>query len=200
MQRRRNRRPFVDQSHAFVAPVDRPERSFGPGGEGTLPLTAARCTPDAPCARFTQPPPILAVHAQREHQKVRDGNIVSELYQNIARDQARVGAQIGHIRGNVSLGPGITETDRDARTELQQILDELRLELQTTRARSGIDHATADAAEQELDEAADCLPLADHDSTSRFIIALKRMSGLVGGVVSLGAKVTEAITAVQGMK
>jgi CRP-like cAMP-binding protein len=125
---------------------------------------------------------------------------MSEIYQNIARDQARVGAQIGQIRGDVSLGSGIVETDRVTPDGLQRILDELRHELRATRARSEIDRATADAAEQELDEAADCLPLRDHDSTGRLIIALKKMSGLVGGLVSLGTKVAEAITAVQGMK
>ena len=123
-----------------------------------------------------------------------------DKYQNIAQDHARVGVQFGQIRGNVSVGSGFAKSDPIAHGGIEQMLDELRHELHAMRAQSEIEAATADAAEQELNTAVDCLPLKDGDSTSKLIIALKRMSGLVEGLVGLGTKVAEAIAAVQGMK
>lgn len=118
-------------------------------------------------------------------------------YENIAKDQAYVEVQIGHAHGNVRVGGA---RGRASREDLQTMIDELRSELRATRQQGAIDADIADAVEKELDEATDCLPVADEESGSKFVVAMKKAKGLVEGLAGLTTKVTEAITAVHGLQ
>ncbi len=124
---------------------------------------------------------------------------MSDEYKNIAKDQAHVGAQIGQVRGNVSVGVG-DASGGASREGLQAILDELRSELRATRHRGEINADSADAVEKELDEATDCLPATDEESKSKLVVAMKKIKGLVEGLAGLTTKVTDAIAAVKGVQ
>jgi hypothetical protein len=63
-----------------------------------------------------------------------------------------------------------------------------------------IDAATADAADHELDVAATALPASDPDARSKFVLALKKVRGLVEGLAGLTEKVAAAINAVHGLQ
>jgi hypothetical protein len=121
-----------------------------------------------------------------------------QRFTNIAKD-SNVGAMISNVGGNVSIGTGVRGTiDRQALVDLAALVNDLRSELHEARRRGEIDGESAGAVEQELDEAARALPLADASAGKRFVLAMRRAKGLVEGLAGLTTKIAEAIAAVQG--
>lgn len=119
---------------------------------------------------------------------------VKMTQQNIARDHATVGAQIGHLNGGMHVNGGIPP-----RTDLVAELDQLRNLLRAAQRSGRLDEATFSAAGTELDTANACLPLLNDEKRSKALVALKRLRGLVGDVADLTTKVVAAIALVNGM-
>jgi hypothetical protein len=115
---------------------------------------------------------------------------------NIAMN-SQVGNQINTVRGNVS--SGVVASSGLSAADLPALLGALRHDVAEHRRRGEIAPAEAAAFEAELDEAQRHLPITDGESQSRFTIAMKRAGGLVTGLADVTAKVSEAITAVQGV-
>jgi adenosylhomocysteine nucleosidase len=122
---------------------------------------------------------------------------MSDEYKNIAKDRAHVGLQIGQMYGNANVDEAPAQTSRE---NLQVMIEELRRELRASRQRGSIDADSADAVEKELNEAADCLPASDDGSKSKFVVAMKKIKGLVEGLAGLTTKVARAIAAVHGLQ
>jgi hypothetical protein len=122
---------------------------------------------------------------------IRAGNV------NIARDHARVGEQIGridsridHVAGDVHIGRGVPAGD-----EILGQLAELRRALVRQRAAGKLDDNTYEAAADELRTAESWLSSPGTARRDRFVLALKRLKGLVEGIADLGAKVAALIAA-----
>ncbi|MGI5122730.1 hypothetical protein ACQEU5_24755 [Marinactinospora thermotolerans] len=62
-----------------------------------------------------------------------------------------------------------------------------------------IDELTYKAAEAEIDIASKALEEESPESKSAFVLALKRLHGLIGDVAELAVKVATFITAAQGI-
>ncbi|MBB3051237.1 nucleoside phosphorylase [Prauserella isguenensis] len=91
-----------------------------------------------------------------------------------------------------------TDRDVDAPTDLRRELMDLRTELEQLRARNELDAETAHAAQTELDTAS--ATLTDPDSTKKsFVLALRRLYGVVMGVTDFAAKVATLITAAEAL-
>lgn len=125
---------------------------------------------------------------------------MSDVFKNTARDNASVGAQIGRVDGDVNVGGGVSAAHPASSESLLELLAEIREELDSARRRGDIDRDSESAAREEIVAAEASLPISDEDSASRFTVAMKRARGLVEGLATLTTKVTEAITAVQGIQ
>ncbi|MGH3813382.1 MAG: hypothetical protein ACRDUV_13170 [Pseudonocardiaceae bacterium] len=125
---------------------------------------------------------------------------MGDKYQNIAQD-SDVTAQISKVRGDVTFQGSSRDASRNESADrLLVLLAELRSELEAARQRGQIDKASADAVEQELDVAAECVPTTDEKSETKFVTAMKKTKGLTEGLAGLTTKVAEAIAAVQGLQ
>ena len=91
---------------------------------------------------------------------------------NVATGNARVGIQAGQIQGGVVIGAG---ADRPA--DLAASLGELRRDLKQAHRDGGLDNDTYEAAEAELDTAADCVREGVASSKSRLLLALPAATG-----------------------
>jgi 8-oxo-dGTP diphosphatase len=98
---------------------------------------------------------------------------------------------IGKVGGDFNRGPSLT---------LARHVDELRQSLAATLGNGGLDEATYTAAKAELDLAADCLPATDERRRTAFVLALKRLRGLVEDVSDIAVRVAAALAAVHGMR
>jgi adenosylhomocysteine nucleosidase len=105
-------------------------------------------------------------------------------FTNIAKDNARVGAQYGQVIGNatVSLGSGV---------ELSSEFAAFRELLRKAHRDGRLDDAVFAAAEEELDTAEAGL---DEDGGGKAAVAFKKLRGLVGDTAELATRLA-AITA-----
>ena len=116
---------------------------------------------------------------------------------NLARDRARVGEQIGsigtridHVKGDVHIGGQAADPD-----DLHRQLAELRRELAAARAEGRIDQDSHDAAAEELEAADTAL---SRPGRAGFLVALRKLKGLVEDVAALASRVATLIDAVRG--
>jgi hypothetical protein len=114
---------------------------------------------------------------------------------NTANDNAQVGQQIGVVYGNNSSSGVFTRQEVDLSTQLVG----LRRAMADARCSNEIDDAEARAIANEIDMAAECLPLDGKDSAGRFVLAMKRAKGLAEGLADVTMKITAAIAAARGM-
>ncbi|MEU5785803.1 hypothetical protein [Micromonospora lupini] len=114
---------------------------------------------------------------------------------NVATGNARVGIQSGQIQGRVVIG-AVT----DQPVDLAASLGELRRDLKQAHRDGGLDNDTYEAAEAELDTAADCVREGVAGSRSRLLLALRRLRGLVGEVAELAAHLAGIIAAVKALQ
>lgn len=120
---------------------------------------------------------------------------------NIARDHARVGEQIGrigtridHVDGDVHIGGTPAAPD-----VLRRQLAEIRRVLADEQAAGRLGQDTYEAAADELRAAVSYLSTPGNAGRKRFVLAMKRLKGLVEGVADLAAKVAAAINAARGL-
>lgn len=114
---------------------------------------------------------------------------------NVARDNARVGVQAGHIQGNVTVGHPSQSQVVDPITQLAELRDRL------ARARKAqeVDEDTFTAAEEEIAVAAESLAGSTEAGRSKAMIALKRLRGLLADVAELAAHVSAVIAAIRSV-
>lgn len=121
---------------------------------------------------------------------------------NIAAGRARVGQQIGqqigtridHIRGDVHTGGSADQFD-----EVRRQLGDLRRALRDQQLAGRLDEETYEAAVDELRGADVYLTAPDPAAKSRFVMAMRRLKGLLEEVADLAAKVTAIIHTVRGL-
>ncbi len=108
-----------------------------------------------------------------------------------------VGIQASNVTGSVvTIGPAPSaSTPPDLAAELVAIRDEL------ARARSAgtLDARAYEAAQDELDVADKALQEATAEGNGRFVVALKRLRGLIAEAVDAASKIAALITAVNGL-
>lgn len=108
-----------------------------------------------------------------------------------------VGIQAGQVSGSTvvmgTTAPSVTVAGLAA--ELIALRDQLARE----RSAGTLDKATYDAARTELDTANNALKDKTKDGYGAFVLALKRLRGLVADVAELAAKIAALITAVNGL-
>jgi hypothetical protein len=109
----------------------------------------------------------------------------------------QVGIQAAHVTGsNVWMGTAPqTVTTGDLAAELAAFRDLLRHE----RLAGKVDDATYVAAEAELDIASEALDANTPESKNVFLLALKRLRGLIADVADLATKIATLIIAAKGL-
>jgi hypothetical protein len=128
-----------------------------------------------------------SVESQSTSRWTLNGRVIT-----VAADQAQVGQMIGSQTTTYS-----TETSADVDGVRHQ-LAELRRSL-TEHQRSGrLDEDTYEAAVNELGIANESLAAPDEKQRSRFMLAMRRLKGLVDDVADLAAKVAAIMHAVRG--
>ncbi|MER7365488.1 5'-methylthioadenosine/S-adenosylhomocysteine nucleosidase [Nonomuraea wenchangensis] len=127
--------------------------------------------------------------------KAREANNMSESMKNVARDNARVGVQAGHIHGNVTVGHPAQAGTADP----VALLAELRDRLGRARKAQEVDEDTFTAAEEEIAVAAESLSESTETGRGKAMIALKRLRGLLADVAELAAHVSAVIAAIRSL-
>ncbi|GAA4615093.1 5'-methylthioadenosine/S-adenosylhomocysteine nucleosidase [Saccharopolyspora hordei] len=116
---------------------------------------------------------------------------------NIATGSSQVAIQAGYVSGNVvymgTTSQGSTSVDLGA--ELAAIRDRLMQE----RSAGNVDEITYEAAQAELDTATKAADCATPEDKRTFVVALKKLRGLVDDLADLAAMVTALITAANGL-
>src|SRR5262249_8963690 len=112
--------------------------------------------------------------------------------QNLATGNARVGVQAGQIYGDVAISSG---ADASGPPNLTAAIAHLSDGLKRAHRDGQLDEETYLAAESELDVTAECLAEDSPGSTSRLMVALKRLRGLVTDVSELATQLVAIIAA-----
>jgi hypothetical protein len=119
------------------------------------------------------------------------GPVVGDWNQNIARDNAHVGMQIGRVEGNAAFSSG------------ESVVEQLRM-LQAALIeahRDGrLEPSLFVAARTELAQAVEQAPAPGQEPSSGFVVAMRKLAGLVGGAAELARAVTAVITIAQGAR
>nr|WP_218903213.1 5'-methylthioadenosine/S-adenosylhomocysteine nucleosidase [Streptomonospora nanhaiensis] len=109
----------------------------------------------------------------------------------------QVGIQAGQVTGSrVSMGADLSGPEP---ADLAAGLAAFRDDLVRERSAGRIDGATYDAAQAEIDIASKALADSTPEGKGAFVLALKRLRGLIGDVAELAAKVAAFIAAAQGV-
>ncbi|MGI5272433.1 purine phosphorylase [Nonomuraea sp. CA-218870] len=132
---------------------------------------------------------------EHEHHPGREARDMSQSVRNVARDNARVGVQAGHIQGDVVIGHPPLGRTADPAAQLAELRDRL------VRARQAqeVDEDTFTAAEEEIAVAAESLAESTQRGRSKAMIALRKLRGLLAEVAELAAHVSAVIAAVRGV-
>ncbi|HEY3686517.1 MAG TPA: NUDIX domain-containing protein [Streptosporangiaceae bacterium] len=113
---------------------------------------------------------------------------------NIATGNAHVGAQVGTVYGGLRIGG-----EANGPGDVAEALAILRARLTEARAAGRLDDETYAAVETELAEADDALRDGRRQDGSRFVLAMKKVRGLIGDAADLAAAATAAITLARGL-
>ncbi|MET8986913.1 5'-methylthioadenosine/S-adenosylhomocysteine nucleosidase [Nonomuraea wenchangensis] len=138
---------------------------------------------------------LAAEQANRPPSKAREANNMSDNVKNVARDNARVGVQAGHIHGNVTVGHPPQSQAVDPIIQLAELRDRLG----RARKAQEVDEDTFTAAEEEIAVAAESLSESTETGRSKAMIALKRLRGLLADVAELAAHVSAVIAAIRSV-
>ena len=109
----------------------------------------------------------------------------------------QVGIQAGHVTGSV-VYMGATQ-QRLPSADLVVELAGLRSLLAREHTAGTIDEATYEAAGAEVDIASGALPTDTPEKKNAFMLALKRLRGLVSDVTDLATRITALLAAVKGL-
>ncbi|GLW67548.1 purine phosphorylase [Actinomadura rubrobrunea] len=119
---------------------------------------------------------------------------MSGWVRNIAKDNARVVVQAGHVNGGIQVSgeqaPPIDPAEAIAR---------LAARLRQARAAGHLDEDTFQAAQAELASARELMRTTMPPDTGSVTVALKKVRGLVADVAALAAEVASVIALVQGL-
>ncbi|MFG2248168.1 5'-methylthioadenosine/S-adenosylhomocysteine nucleosidase [Spirillospora sp. NPDC048823] len=130
----------------------------------------------------------------REPADTKGTPMMSDTIRNVAKDNARVVVQAGHVHGGIRVsGEHGTPTDPAA------AITELAVRLRQARTAGHLDEDTYRAAEAELAAARETLQTTDPQDVGAVTLALKKVRGLVGDVAALSAEVASVIALVQGL-
>ncbi|GAA4105807.1 5'-methylthioadenosine/S-adenosylhomocysteine nucleosidase [Actinomadura miaoliensis] len=116
------------------------------------------------------------------------------LVRNVAKDNARVVVQAGHVHGGIRVSG-----EQDPPADPTQAIAGLAARLQQARAAGHLDEDTYQAAQAELANARETLHTTTPPDTGAVTLALKKVRGLVGDVATLAAEVASVIALVQGL-
>jgi nucleoside phosphorylase len=134
---------------------------------------------------------------EREHIAMREGTAdkSSGTVTNIVSGQ--VGIQAANVTGStVWMGaPSHAPAELDLVAELKA----LRGDLSRERSAGRIDTTTYEAAQEELDIASKALDGSAPGSGRTFVLALKRLRGLIADVADLATKIAALIAAAKGL-
>ncbi|TDV53845.1 5'-methylthioadenosine/S-adenosylhomocysteine nucleosidase [Actinophytocola oryzae] len=127
-----------------------------------------------------------------ESDKARNGGSVSN-----SNNSGQVGIQAQYVSGS-TVNMGVSSrpaTTADLSRDLAAFRDQLKCE----HATGKVDDATYVAAEAELDIACKALDTDSPQGKSTFVLALKRLHGLIADVAELVAPIATLIAAVKGL-
>ncbi|HEV7949150.1 MAG TPA: 5'-methylthioadenosine/S-adenosylhomocysteine nucleosidase [Glaciihabitans sp.] len=134
---------------------------------------------------------------EQEHIAMHDGTNTKpgSTVNNVASGQ--VGIQAAHVTGStvwMSAAPQASTT-----TDLIAELAAFRGDLTRERSHGTLDDATYKAAQTELDIASKALHADTPEDKSTFVLALKRLRGLIADVADLATKIAALIAAAKGL-
>lgn len=113
---------------------------------------------------------------------------------NIAAGNARVGVQAGQVFGGIQIASEATAT-----LGLTDQVAGFRERLRQARLADQLDESTYTAAQAELNIVADSLAADGEPATSRLMVALRKLRGLVADVTELAANLSTIIATIKGM-
>ena len=119
---------------------------------------------------------------------------MSQTISNVAKDNARVGVQAGHVQGGIRMSAG-----REDPVDPAAAIAELAVRLRRARTAGQLDEDTYRAAEAELTTARETLRTTGPQDVGAVTLALKKVRGLVGDVAALSAEVASVIALIQGL-
>lgn len=134
-----------------------------------------------------------ADHRRPETTGTMESQQMGDTVRNIAKGNARVGVQAGHVHGGVHLS-----TDKAAQADPSVALADLTARLEQARDAGVIDEDTHRAARAELDDAREALH-ASPRNTAAVTLALKKVRGLVADVAALAAEVASVLGLVRNV-
>ncbi|MDV6011973.1 5'-methylthioadenosine/S-adenosylhomocysteine nucleosidase [Haloechinothrix sp. LS1_15] len=135
---------------------------------------------------------------ERDVSAMHEGNDMTDrntTIHNVASGQ--VGIQAAHVTGSTVRmeSPTPSSTAADLVSELRDLREQLKRE----RSTGMLDDDTYEAAEAELDIASEALESNTPDGRNRFVVAMKRLGGLVTDVAALATKVATLIAVARGL-
>jgi adenosylhomocysteine nucleosidase len=133
-------------------------------------------------------------HVMPEENKAADN--ASGVHNNNS-GSGQVGIQAGQVTGSVVVMGASQHTSVPA--DLAAELAALRGLLIREHTAGRIDEATYDAARAEVDNANNSLPTDTTENRNSFVLALKRLRGLVADVTDLAARIASLLTTVKGL-
>ena len=137
----------------------------------------------------------LVTETRGEHPRERKGNPgMSPTFSNIATGNAQVGFQAGQVFGGVHPGARSGQP-----VDIAAAIAELHALLHTAHQSGELDDETYEAAENELEEAAECAAAGTPESRGRLVLPLKRLRGLVVDVAELAGRVAALMVAVKDL-
>lgn len=138
------------------------------------------------------------IKEQRHITMTGDKNTKTETGGNVNNfATGQVGIQAAHVTGS-TVYQGVTppaSTPADLVAELAAFRDHLTL----AHAAGSLDNATFDAARAEVDTASHALASDTPQGKRTFVLALKRLRGLIADVADLAAKIVALISATKGL-
>ena len=131
-------------------------------------------------------------HPMRDRSKPGTGDVI-----NLADHGSTVGIQGKNVTDSVvTIGAA---PQASATPDLAAQLVSIRDELARARSTGMVDSSTYEAAQDELDLAGKALEENTPEGTGRFVLALKRLRGLIAEAAEVASKVAALITAVNGL-
>lgn len=118
---------------------------------------------------------------------------MTEAVRNVAKDNARVGVQAGHVHGGVQFSG-----EKAAPADPLEAIADLAARLERARDVGIIDEDTHHAARAELNGARDALRTTPRN-TRAVTLALKKVRGLVGDVAALASEVASVLGLVRNL-
>lgn len=117
--------------------------------------------------------------------------VMSTTVTNVAAGHARVGFQAGQVSGDVRVHIEDVPVD-----DLPSLLADVRRELGRAYRAGRVEEELHQAALEELNMATTA---AQHKQGKQLVLAVKRLSGLIGDLAEFGAKLAAIMSAARGM-